>query len=90
QKTPIIKEREMLVSIIIGVILLVLSITLIIQVIKGENTDIDNAVVGGIVFIIFSFFPMLFPVLKSKWGIRKTQSALLLMVTMPGLIWLQH
>jgi membrane protease subunit HflK len=68
EKQSRVKEREMIVSIIIGMILLLLSVTLIVQVIKGETTTIDNAVVAGIVFIIFSFFSYAISIFETQMG----------------------
>ena len=63
-----VKDREMIVSIIIGIILLLLSITLIVQVIKGETASIDNAVMAGIFFIILSFFSYVISIFEIQMG----------------------
>jgi membrane protease subunit HflK len=71
-----VKDREMIVSILIGVILLLLSVTLIIQVINGESTQIDNAVVAGIVFILFSFFSYVISIFESQMGHQENSISL--------------
>jgi len=69
-------EREMIVSIIIGVILLLLSLTLIVQVIKGETSQIDNAVMAGIVFILFSFFSYVISIFETQMGHQENSISL--------------
>jgi membrane protease subunit HflK len=76
QKQVRVKEREMIVSIIIGVILLLLSITLIVQVIRGDASIIDNAVVAGIVFILFSFFSYVISIFETQIGHQENSISL--------------
>ena len=71
-----VKDREMIVSIIIGMILLLLSVTLIVQVIKGENSKIDNAVVAGIIFILFSFFSYVISIFETQMGHQENSISL--------------
>jgi membrane protease subunit HflK len=71
-----VKDREMIVSIIIGMILLLLSVTLIIQVIRGDASTIDNAVVAGIVFILFSFFSYVISIFETQIGHQENSISL--------------
>jgi len=71
-----VKDREMIVSIIIGIILLLLSITLIVQVIKGEPSTIDNAVLAGVVFILFSFFSYVISIFEIQMGHQENSISL--------------
>ena len=68
KKQARVQDREIIVSIIIGIILLLLSVTLIVQVIKGETATIENAVIAGIVFILFSFFSYVISIFETQMG----------------------
>ena len=62
------KDREVIASFIIGFILLVLSVSLIIQVSKVNTVIIENAAFAGIVFIVFSFFSYVISMFETKMG----------------------
>jgi len=71
-----IKDREMIVSLIIGMILLLLSVTLMVQVFKGETAEINNAVIAGIVFILFSFFSYVISIFEIQMGHQENSISL--------------
>jgi len=74
---PLMKDREVIASFIIGIILLILSIILFIQVIKGESVSIEKAGLAGIIFIVFSFFSYVISIFETQMGENENSISLM-------------